>query len=363
MALTERYVSVAGSGAHDGTTAGNSFTWAEMLASTENRASKRYNILSGAYTGSTSESFTTSGGAPLVTAPMFIEGYTSSPGDLRGNGRTSFVGPLLLTNYPTLTYTGSGRLTTPDYTNFVCIDETANVNAVALISGTNCKVWRSRVINTNTGNGAGCISDNGNNYLSVNDCDASTAGFGGVAALTIGRGVAANNRITASVSGIELTGLGAVIGNQILDATTGIFLEGVLGIAHSNSLRNISGACFSLVGTDNDLVNNVAWGTGGGSSRFINGNTVSSNYANTNFYGNMGAADVNRGDWLYYNDVALSADPFTSSTDLTLNNTAGGGALVRALAVWKYRDGGAIQGQASAGSAGMQYRNNMSGNV
>ncbi len=59
-------------------------------------------------------------------------------------------------------------------------------------------------------------------------------------------------------------------------------------------------------------------------------------------------------------DVTLTADPFTSSTDLSLNATAGGGAAVKALGfpgafldgtTTGYLDGGAVQHQDSGGAA------------
>ena len=65
-------------------------------------------------------------------------------------------------------------------------------------------------------------------------------------------------------------------------------------------------------------------------------------------------------------DIALTANPFTSSTNLTPNTTAGGGALIRAAAypgsfldgVTSYRDIGAVQHQ-DAGSAPTPPRPNL----
>ncbi len=69
-------------------------------------------------------------------------------------------------------------------------------------------------------------------------------------------------------------------------------------------------------------------------------------------------------------DVTLTADPFTSSTNLSLNATAGGGAAVKAVGfpgafldgtTTGYLDGGAVQHQDSGGSAGMLFIPNLDG--
>ena len=117
---------------------------------------------------------------------------------------------------------------------------------------------------------------------------------------------------------------------------------------------------FALYGEDNILYGNGGYGincpsltstkTKAGSAwdfAFVGGNT-SGNYQN--FPSGL-------------HDVSVSADPFTNSStgDYTLNNTAGGGAAVRAAgfpgtfpeASWSgYLDGGAVQHQAAGGSGG-----------
>jgi hypothetical protein len=91
------------------------------------------------------------------------------------------------------------------------------------------------------------------------------------------------------------------------------------------------------------ISNNVAWGVGGSSQWYQSAGTVVENNQFNNFVGNMGVADADLGNWINRNGVTLTADPFTSSTDLTLNNTSGGGALVRAAGYPAYLDGGAWQ--------------------
>lgn len=80
------------------------------------------------------------------------------------------------------------------------------------------------------------------------------------------------------------------------------------------------------------LYNNVSWGNGAYGillSGSFNPYFLHINYFNA--YGNNTTAD--RGNFTAgVSDVSLSASPFTSSTDFTLNNTAGGGALLRSTA-------------------------------
>lgn len=99
MAYTERYVSVLGGGLHDGTSEANAWTLAEML--TNIVAGERGNIISGAYS-SIADALTNTG---TVVSLIAIRGYTSTIGDLEGQGRNA-DGSLDTTNFPVITVTG-----------------------------------------------------------------------------------------------------------------------------------------------------------------------------------------------------------------------------------------------------------------
>lgn len=79
MALTEKYSSAAGAGAHDGTTEGNAFSWVEMIADINagNGAGIRYNH-KGNVTRAASDTISAGG---TVGSPCIIRGYTTTIGD------------------------------------------------------------------------------------------------------------------------------------------------------------------------------------------------------------------------------------------------------------------------------------------
>lgn len=139
-------------------------------------------------------------------------------------------------------------------------------------------------------------------------------------------------------------------GKGITVATT----SNIYAVIEGNSFRAITGNYIDNQATTGSsmICNNVAWGSGG-SSRWYNSTTsVRAMFQQNNALGNFGSADVNEGDWPVYSEVALSVDPFTSATDLTLNSTSGGGAACVGVGLHAYLDLGAWQNQASGGSSG-----------
>lgn len=100
MAFTERYVSVAGAGAHDGTSEANAWTFAEMITAAPS-AGTRVNVKAGSYSVG---AYTI--GTGTVAAPFVIRGYNSTIGDLDNLGRDA-TGALVTTNMPDITITAT----------------------------------------------------------------------------------------------------------------------------------------------------------------------------------------------------------------------------------------------------------------
>lgn len=89
----------------------------------------------------------------------------------------------------------------------------------------------------------------------------------------------------------------------------------------NNTVRNNTGIGFDMEGTGFLVLhtNNVYWGNGTNDVKFAAGqNTIMTTH---NAYGTAGQSGLGAGT----SDVTLSADPCVSSTDNTLNSTAGGG--------------------------------------
>jgi len=89
MAITERYVTTTGAGAHDGTSEADAFSWAEMITDLNTpRVGYRYNVKQGTYSLSATTTLTGDGTA---TSPNIIRGYKTTIGDAT-LGRTTDAG-------------------------------------------------------------------------------------------------------------------------------------------------------------------------------------------------------------------------------------------------------------------------------
>jgi len=97
MAYTERYTTVAGGGAHDGTSEANAWTWAEMRVVSHSPGDK-INIKAGSY--GTVTGFTSPAGD--ATQQIIYSGYNSVIDDLDNQGNNA-DGSLNTTNFPTIT--------------------------------------------------------------------------------------------------------------------------------------------------------------------------------------------------------------------------------------------------------------------
>lgn len=355
MAFTEKYVTNSGAGAADGSSLANAWSWATMLTSLS--AGQRANVY-GAITRTTSlDTFANNG---TTANPMAIRGINSTLDDLEANGRTR-GGSLVTTNFPVITYT-TGRLTLPSN----CIGEhfslTSAISGTSLAGNGTMLLRRCVIANTHATSASSIAITTAAGALF--DCDVSCASSSSSAKAIQSNAAALIEacKVTGNTSGagcIDLSGSNACVKNCMLqDAGFGITSSSV-----SNGNNSITGCSFrnitnnylkttATTGSFRQIVNNVAWGSGGSSQWYSSGGTVSANNQFNNFVGNMGVADADLGNWINRNGVTLTADPFTSSTDLTLNNTSGGGALVRAAGYPAYLDGGAWQHQDSGGGGG-----------
>ena len=76
MAITEKYVTTTGAGAHDGTSEANAWSLTEAIAAAA--AGNRVNVKAGTYTLGAGATFP----AGTVAAPIIWRGYSSTIGDL-----------------------------------------------------------------------------------------------------------------------------------------------------------------------------------------------------------------------------------------------------------------------------------------
>jgi len=355
MAFTEKYVTNAGAGTADGSSLANAWSWVTMLTSLS--AGQRANV-QGAITRTTnSDTFTNNA---TTANPMSIRGINSALDDLEANGRTR-GGSLVTTNFPTITYT-TGKLTLPS--NCICehISLTSAISGTSLVGNASMVVRRCVIANTHATSASAIAITIGTGVLI--DCDIScvSSSSSAKAIQSNAAGLIYLCKITGNTSGggcVDLSGAsGRVIACVLQDAGFGVTSSGAstgLNAVFGCSFRNITNNYLKTTATTGSfhcIANNVAWGSGGSSQWYSANGTVSSNNQFNNFIGNMGVSDADLGNWINRYGVTLTADPFTSSTDLTLNNTSGGGALVRGAGHPAYLDGGAWQHQDAGGGGG-----------
>ena len=321
MALTEWYVNDAGSGTGTGTTEANAMSYATFTdymvtgGSKTAAAGDRFNI-KGAITGRTTTTDTWVNGG-TVTSPVIVRGYNSTIGDLTSVTRTNGNGPLVVTNYPTISYT-TGKINVTG--NFIIIEalQISSANATAsqgtvILTGTDIFIKRCYVFNSSTSANANGIFITSGTRSSVIDCDVSlTGGSGGNSPIneTAATGVRViGNRVKGGgFAGINL-GTGAVC------LFNTVYSSGAIGIRVADVGYVVM--YNTIVGSTTDGINVV---TGLGSSGIIIGNMSTDNTgdgidmvstANAAFASNNRTRDNatgynNAGDWLTatkYNDV------------------------------------------------------------
>lgn len=358
MAFTEKYVSVAGGGAHDGSSAANAWTLEEAIAAPVG-AGNRVNILAGTHT------LTASRTLPSGTTENPIEwrGYNSTIGDLETVGRDSATGELTDTNFPVIDCGASYTLTSGAYNSLRTFTVKGSGNVTLLILGAAPNVYRVRSEQTSaSGAAAQCITAT-SVYGSVVDCDFLIASTNAASiACSVGRSAFVGCRVwhtgspNAASVGLAVNDVGSCCAECIVyNFGTGIVIAGFTGQVLRNTIHNcVDGVRLGNSGcvvADNIIYSMSGYGIKGVAS---SGSPLLLNNA-------MGALTSGRIDTATTGTiieevgaVTLTGDPFTNaaSHDYTLNGTSGAGALCRAATklFGGYRDLGAVQHQSSGGT-------------
>lgn len=366
MAITEKYVSVAGGGAHDGTSEANAYTWAEMITAINAAAgnSFRYNVKAGTYTLTTTvDSITV---AATAANPIIIRGYSSTIGDAN-LGRTNTNGPLITTNMPAITYT-TGYLDGSAAT-FVLFEslnitsaEVTNSKAT-LISGADCETQNCAIANTANNTNARGLRQAGA-FSIIRDCDVSATANSsarGLVIVTTGTHKIIGCRITATNIGVDV----ANVGNwSLLQSTIFGCVTGVSHVTSTASGAQIYGCTIAGCTTGIGLASNQIRITIEGNLITDNttgldcGGTGSSVYLGTNRFDRNTTNIANGGDWVTATSYGHNTTSATQANEF--QNYAGndfrllGGSPARANGIPAYRDIGALQHQ-DAGGMGSCY--------
>jgi hypothetical protein len=231
MALTEKYVNAAGSGSADGSSEANAMSWTAMITDINagGKAGNRYNVKGAVNRGASADTISGSG---TSTSPVVIRGYGTATSD-GYQGRTNGNGPLVTTNMPLITYTGSARINASgSWLIFESLEITAAANGGTLfLSSTNVAVV-CKVTTTGTGVSSSVLDGTTNSNVHFINCDAYS-GTNGTAAIRIqGSGSKAIAcRVNGGPVGILMRSGTQAVGNTIfgvsgpgisVDSTTGL---------------------------------------------------------------------------------------------------------------------------------------------
>jgi hypothetical protein len=250
VAFTERYVSVAGAGAHDGTSEANAWTMAEGI--TNGVGGQRLNIKAGSYSQGAATLANATAAAHLVW-----RGYNSTIGDLDDQGRNA-DGTLNTTNFPAVTITGileAGNWNVLQNLNF---SGALSSTLVGGFAADNWELVNCQVVNSQNNASARCVvfdnacaaigSDlycSGAAHASVLDADAATLVYGcrirGTSAsaslLTVDNGTVLRNAfIGPAANGVVYQTINSLVmhliaGNTFYDAGTCISLPNQATVA------------------------------------------------------------------------------------------------------------------------------------
>lgn len=252
MAFTDYYVSVAGGGAHDGTSEANAWTLAESLAAPA-PAGARVNVKTGSYTLVGGTSAFPTGTIPL---PILFRGYNSTIGDLDTQGWNA-DGTLNYTNFPVITVT-----TAVQVPGVLCFLQNLRIEGALssyLIGSTVVDDWgviSCSVQNTQNNAAAGCIQGDDNLKMLNSDFYCSGAAHAGVVdADTQTYSNGCRYRSTSSSACLQLNS-GTVINPVTYGNGSSVGIKFVVSIG-STSTAFVHGQTCYAIGTAVEFSNNA----------------------------------------------------------------------------------------------------------
>lgn len=263
MAFTEKYASVAGAGAHDGTSEANAWTMAEAITN-GTTAGWRVNFKTGSYSqgAATIPSGTASG-------QIVWRAYNSTIGDLDTLARNS-DGTINVTNFPTLTITGTLVLGAHQCLQNFDVTGALSTHLLGGTANDNWCVERCRITNTQNNAAARCLV--GDNECALIDSDLYCSGashaspfdtddnmfvwgcrFRGTAATAlaiINNGVIGRSLFYGNASSVGIQ-FNSAIGAAVMHRITGCTFYGIgTGITFPNATPVGTAACINNHVTD-----------------------------------------------------------------------------------------------------------------
>jgi hypothetical protein len=208
-----------------------------------------YVWIKGTFTGLLSDNIAMAGTASL---PVTVEGYNTTRGDGYLGRSNNGSGPLITTNFPSLTYAGAQRINpSGSYIIIKYLTVITNNGTTAISVTGNNIIYGCSVVNNNTTSAAGGLNASAGGLVA--NCDVSlpsgVAGAIGVNITATGGKCICCRVSNAGGTGIVLTAGGVAIGNLVFSCGIGIFTNTTTtsGIIWSNTIANISGDGINIV--------------------------------------------------------------------------------------------------------------------
>ena len=228
-AITERYVSSSGSATYADST--NSATPCSLTtAFTSGVAGDRFNVKDdGTYSSTSATAITIAG---TVTQPIIFRGYTTTIGD--GFQGYNSDGSLNTANFPTLSFTGSGRLNSSG--SFVIWENlivTSAASAAAMTVGQEAIVFQCAVTNSSSNASAGGLALTSTGAAAIDSDAALSAASGGSYALAVQAGAAVAD--SCRVSTVSSTADGIVANNNYTAINNRVNTGGGVGLRESTT--------------------------------------------------------------------------------------------------------------------------------
>jgi hypothetical protein len=321
MAWTERYVRSDAAGGGNGTTNTNSGAngaWTLAEGITNAAAGHRVNVRAGTYTNTTTtRTFATAG---TTTAPVWWRGFNTSIGDLDDDHTLAM---------PLISFTTGGFAITGTYQWFSHLDingaRTGDLQ-VNFSTGTNCKMDRCRIENTGTAAASGAVRFGTNDHVLTRCWLKAPSTATRVVQLNSNRTAMHGCFVTGGGVGIDITvSTSCVITHCVVLSTGGIGIQNITTgvIFLIGNTVNLSGGDAINLNTSLPsfavIVNNILAGaTGWGINQATGANTDKIIRFGNDFYSNSSGTETGFGDSPSLVQLAETASPFVSATDLRL---------------------------------------------
>ena len=314
--MPDYYVTTSGSDSNTGLSESLAFASLGKACATATTSGDRIFVKSGTYT-LTSTTNNANGGRFTIPLGVRVEGYGTTPGD---EGTMPVISAGSLTSFTMATMTANFNVRPPMLRN-IELNGNSQSSVVGLNANTNYTVGVSKSIFRNCTTGV----SGGIGQTCIFDCAAISCGVG-FSNIYQAIGSIARSCTSYGFSGIKNVAFCLAHGN----GNSGFYSLNTIGISFLNCVSHSNTNYGYEVTYDIGIMANCL-----ATSNSLHGYSIGANNAgmsmtsNANWNNTSGGYRFTRVN--EFGRIDLSADPYTNAAagDFTLNNTSGGGALLR----------------------------------